>query len=56
MLLWAVVMRLSLPATFLPPPAAAQGRKRKRASQTDDRGQRRGSRKAVLTVAAYTKP
>lgn len=52
----AVVMRLSLSATLLPPPAAARGRKKERASRTRDRRERRELNAAVLTVAAYTEP
>lgn len=55
-LLWATVMRLSLPATLLPPPATAQGRKKRHASQTDDRRKQPQLKMVELTVAAYTKP
>lgn len=56
LLLLAIVMRVSLPATLLPPPATAQGCKKKYASQTDYSRKQRELNMVVLTVAAYTKP
>lgn len=54
--LWAIVMRVPLPATLVPPPAPAQGRKKTCACQADEREKRCELKVVVLTVAAYTKP
>lgn len=55
-LLRAIVVCLSPPATLLSPPATAQGRKEKCASRTDDREKIGcGLNMVVLTATAYTK-